>query len=110
MIFTDSAFQALEALLDKENCERVANQVFYINDDRPVNINSFLDRFNSAINGEKELVPVFNLSPGAIFVIGCIFYYISLLVGKSFKLPFWGLTPMEAKKVGPLSRFSKFKW
>eukprot|EP00095_Tigriopus_kingsejongensis_P012393 maker-scaffold1164_size58058-snap-gene-0.12 protein:Tk12393 transcript:maker-scaffold1164_size58058-snap-gene-0.12-mRNA-1 annotation:"short-chain dehydrogenase reductase family 42e member 1" len=89
--------KALNLLLAPNQSSRVDGEVFSITDDHPTNLRFFLEPFNLALSG-THLNPLVEVHPLIILALAWIFNLISQVVGQRFRLPFWGLTPMEARK------------
>lgn len=97
--------KANEALL-KESNSLANGQIFYITDDNPTNIYSFLDPLYTLISKETKCPRLFEMNPFLSYMISYIFIILSNLFGKCFSLPFWGFTLMEAYKVTVTHYFS----
>lgn len=97
--------KAVNALLCPGNSCQADQQIFSISDGNPTNLRYFLDPLNLALEG-RFLNPLLEVPPIFIIMIAGIFHALSKVIGKSFTLPFWGLTPMEAKKITVTHYFS----
>ena len=88
------------------NCN-ISGEIFYITDGNPTStdfVSEPLKKFSSKHNLFSKLISNIPFLPMQIpkpiaVVYSSLFSFLSLLVGKQFRMPIWGFTPMELKKV-----------
>ena len=68
-------------------------------DGHPTSLRYIVDPLYSALTGKSEPRPLLRVPPAFMVGLATVFATLSSLIGKRFTLPFWGMTPMEAKKV-----------
>ena len=86
---------------------KVNGQIFHITDGLPTNLDFLISRLKvalgqSGVSGRPKLV----LPAIVLRLVAFAFFVISLALGKRFKLPSWGLTPMEVAKLTKSHYFS----
>ncbi len=82
---------------DKEESDKVNGEIFYLNDGVPSSSLFLVHAFYKAMKGRPYAPPI-TLPAFLYLVLAGIMALISMVFGKSFQLPYWGLTHMEAYK------------
>ena len=80
--------------------EEVSGQIFYLTDGNPTNLFFFLNPLYKKLSSSSKICPrAFHMPPKLTITTSLIFCCLSKILGKKYRLPFWGFTYMESYKV-----------
>ena len=91
--------KALKAL---ETTDAANGHIFFVTDDNPTDLSFFLDPLHCLVTDgleKKQPKPKVVIPFWLCYLISRIFCFMSVMIGKSMVLPWWGFTVMETYKI-----------